>query len=288
MDARIADYIREHRSKYTREAITQQLIDAGHDRESIEATWTALETPDPDDTAGEGFWGRWFLILIGINVAVVLLVGLATGSLFVSERLGLLGILAVALAIGALISWGIVAATGPAKMGRTTAMVIGIAIPLVVALLLGGTCYALLSGMGPPPRTGTLELAVDGMPELTGSGTATCQLGQGTLPGFSVFGQLQTSAVGNASVSLDTFPNEDGPVTNEIRNVAISFESGSPDQPSQSYSTYAGGGQIESEVSRDGLEGDVTFVDLPSDSSGPEFEGPDPDPISGSVSWNCD
>ena len=288
MDSRIADYIREHRSRYTREAITQQLVDAGHERESIDATWAALDTPDPDDTAGEGFWGRWFLILVGINLAVLLLVGLATGALFVSERIGLLGILAVALAIGALISWGIVAATGPAKMGRTTATVIGVAIPLVVALLLGGTCYALLSGMGPPPRTGTLELAVDGMPELTGSGTATCQLGQGTLPGFSVFGQLETSAVGFVTVSLDTFPIEDGPVTNEIRNVMISSEPRSADQPPQSYSSFAGRAQIESEVSRDGLEGTVTFADLPSDMSGPESQGPDAEAISGSVSWTCE
>ena len=61
MDQRIADYIRDHRGTYTREALTQQLIDAGYTREAIDATWAALDTPDPDDTAGEGFWGRFFL-----------------------------------------------------------------------------------------------------------------------------------------------------------------------------------------------------------------------------------
>ena len=29
MDQRIADYIRDHRGTYTREALTQQLLDAG-------------------------------------------------------------------------------------------------------------------------------------------------------------------------------------------------------------------------------------------------------------------
>ena len=97
MDQRIADYIRDHRGTYTREALTQQLLDAGYTREAIDATWAALDTPDPDDTAGEGFWGRFFLVLIGINVAVLVLVGLGTGSFSSPERLGLLAILGVAL-----------------------------------------------------------------------------------------------------------------------------------------------------------------------------------------------
>ena len=90
------------------------------------------------------------------------------------------------------------------------------------------------------------------------------------------------------TVSLDTFPIEDGPVTNEIRNVMISSEPRSADQPPQSYSSYAGRAQIESEVRRDGLEGTVTFADLASDMAGPESEGPDAEAISGSVTWTCE
>ncbi|HEX7196630.1 MAG TPA: hypothetical protein VF364_07320, partial [Candidatus Limnocylindria bacterium] len=131
MDPKIADFIRANRRTYTREAITQQLLDAGHERAAIDATWAMLDAPDPDQTAGEGFWGRFFLMLAGINLAVLLLVGLGTGALFAAERIGLLGVLAVALAIGALIAWGIVAATGPTKMGRTTATVVGAVIPLL-------------------------------------------------------------------------------------------------------------------------------------------------------------
>ena len=86
MDQRIADYIRDHRGKYTREALTQQLIDSGYTREAIDATWAALDTPDPDDTAGEGFWGRFFMILVGINVAVIVLVGLGDRPVFSSDR----------------------------------------------------------------------------------------------------------------------------------------------------------------------------------------------------------
>ena len=63
MDPRIADFIRDNRRRYTREAIRQQLIEAGHDPAAIDATWAALDAPDPDATAGEGFWGRFSLFL---------------------------------------------------------------------------------------------------------------------------------------------------------------------------------------------------------------------------------
>ena len=45
MDPRIADFIRDNRRRYTREAIRQQLIQAGHDPAAIDATWAALDAP---------------------------------------------------------------------------------------------------------------------------------------------------------------------------------------------------------------------------------------------------
>src|SRR5918992_555359 len=148
MDPRIADFIRANRKRYTREAIRQQLIDAGHEPDDIDAIWEMLHAPDPD-VAGVGCWGRFWLYLIGLNVAAFLLVVLSTGALAYGA-VGLAIVLAIALGIGALISWAIVAATGPTRMGRTTAMVIGGIIPLIFAFLIGGTCYALLGSFGPP------------------------------------------------------------------------------------------------------------------------------------------
>jgi hypothetical protein len=194
-------------------------------------------------------------------------------------------VLAVALAIGALIAWGIVAATGPANMGRTTATVVGAVIPLLVALLLGGACYALVGSLGPVPRTGTFQLEMEAPGNLAGSGTATCYAGQSD-GGFSVFGQRASTPY--VSVSVDTFAPDGGPVTGEVRNVTISIEPVSEADPGHTYSNYTGRAQLESDVSRGGLEGTVTFSDLPSDLAGPESEAPEADPISGSVSWNCE
>ena len=281
MDQRIADYIRDHRGTYTREALIQQLLDAGYTREAIDATWAALDTPDPDDTAGEGFWGRFFLVVIGTNVAVLVLVGLGTGSFSSPERLGLLAILGVALGIGALIAWGVVALVGPSKMGRTTAMVIGFGIPLVFSLLIGGSCYALLTGLGPPPRSGTLELEVDAEPSLSQTGTARCIVySEGA---FSVFGELPGTPY--VSVSVDNYPPTGGPATGNVETVAIYADQGAGTE-SRSWSTYAGPSELVSEVEGGGSSGTVTFNDLQSDLTGPE--GPEVkalsvDPISGTI-----
>ncbi len=289
MDPRIADYITANRKKYTRQAIRQQLIDAGHDPAEVDRTWAALEAPDADAVIGERFWGRFALMVIAVNVGVFLLVGLLSGMLayaFAGTGATVLPIiLAVALGLGALLAWGIVAMTGPAKMSPTAALVVGIAIPLVFALLIGGACYAMVGAIGPPPRQGTMELDVEAPGNISGTGTVTCYVGQAG-GGFSVFGQRDTTPY--VSVSIDTFPREGGEPTNQVTNMSIMVEPiGEPD-PGATYSNANGTAQLDAQITGEGVAGSVTFTDLPSDRSGPEFEGPDEDPISGTVSWSCE
>jgi hypothetical protein len=278
-DRRIADYIAANRKRYTREAITQQLTDAGYSQESIAATWAALDAPDPDSRPDTGFWGRFWWMLIGVNLAVLLGVGLLTGLFANLEQGGfLLAILAVLLAIGALISWGIVAATSPDKMSRTGSTIIGITIPLIFALLIGGTCFALVGTIGPPPRSGTLELDAG---ELSGSGRATCYVGQPG-GGFSVFAEV--SGDPNMSVDVNTFPPQGGPPTDEVQNVSIFVQ----DERGTSYGNSRGNAELSSEVGDGGLNGTVTFSGLTSDvfaeGTAPEAsEG-----ISGTITWTCD
>ena len=274
-DRRIADFIAENRRTYTREAITQQLLDAGYTRESIEATWAALDAPDPDSPPDTNFWGRFWLMLIGVNLAVLLGVGMLTGLLFNFQQGGaLLAILAVALGIGALIAWGLVATVGPEKMGRTGSTVVGLLIPLLVALLIGGACYAMVGAIGPPPRSGTLELQAG---ELTGSAPATCHVGQGA-GGFSVFGQIAGDPPVN--VDLNNFPFDAGPPTADVRNVSIFIE----DERGRLYSTEGGGAELSSEVADAGLSGTINFSGLRANAEGPNG----PEEISGTITWSCD
>ena len=294
MDPRIADFIRDNRQRYTREVIDQRLIEAGHDPAEIAATWAALETPDPDEAAGEGFWGRFALFLVVMNVVVFLLVFLATGMV---NSFVLAALLAVALTIGALIAWATVAATGPTKMGRTTALVIGGVIPLVFALLIGGSCYALAGAIPPPPppaAMGVMELQIDPPLAFDGTGAATCQrYSEGT--GFSIFGEdLGTIDGRTVTASFESYglPGPDGgpapapvPGGEPNLNLYVSlFPRSESDQPREWF--VIPGTQVEVDQAADALSGSVTFDGLgrPPDAGVGE---PD-DLISGTLSWTCE
>lgn len=289
MDPRIADFIARNHGKYTQEAIRQQLIEAGHDPADIDATWAALFTPDPDETsvAGEGFWPRFFLFLVGLNVAVFLVVASSTGML---ENLGggggaLAGIFAVALGVGALIAWGIVAAVGPAKLGRTTAIIIGAVIPLVFAILVGGSCFALASAIGPPPPppvNGELEITIDGPTSFQASGPATCQPTRDSI-GFSVYG----SDIGQLDgaplyVGVDAYEESPGDLITSVSMQAL----GATETEYREWFTSPET-EVTADVSADGLSGTVTFSRLTEGFP----EGPPPgaaaDALSGTIRWSC-
>ena len=286
MDPSIADYIAKNQGKYTREAIRQQLIDAGHDPVAIDATWAVLDTPDPDEAsvAGEGFWPRFFLFLVGLNVAVFLLVGLTT-ELF-GQGIGLAGVFAVALGIGALISWGIVAAVGPAKLGRTTALVIGGVVPIFFALLVGGSCFALASAIGPPPPppiSGEMQLAITEPFTLEASGPGTCQPTRDSI-GFSVYGNDIGRIDGKPLyVSVDAYEELPGQL---ITNVSISAFSETEADPVDWFTTPETG--TEADVAADGLSGTVTFTELTAGTVDTPPSGADADAISGTISWSCE
>jgi hypothetical protein len=290
MDPKLVDYILANQGRYTREAIREELTKAGHDPAEIDRAWVALTTPDRDATAGPGFWGRFALYLVGANVAILLLVGLLTGMLggLAAGGVVVLVILAVALAIGALISWGIVAATRPTEMGRTTAIVVGAVVPLVFALLIGGACFALVGGLAvpvQPARAGTLELNIEAPLTLDGSGEAQCFGQAGAGSGFSVFGQVTGTQGELVSLSVDAFPGG-GPGTALIASLYMTFESGSEEQAAGGYASGPQGSELKLDTSPDGLSGTVTF-----DGLAPSEEGKSPsgnEPISGSVTWNCE
>jgi hypothetical protein len=285
MDQKIADYIAKNQGKYTREAIRQQLIDAGHEPAAIDATWAALYSPDPDETsvAGEGFWPRFFLFLIGLNVAVFLFVALSTGML---ENLGggggaLAGVFAVALGIGALIAWGIVAAVGPARLGRTTAMVIGGVIPIIFALLVGGSCYALASAIGPPPLpsvAGEMELEIVAPFTHQATATATCNPSRNDT-GFSVYGESVGQIEGDpVFVAVDSYDMEPG---NRITTITISVAGNEANARDWSTTSET---RIGADAAADGSSGTVTFEGLGAGNLDPALGL---EPISGTIRWSC-
>jgi hypothetical protein len=292
MDPRIADYIRDNRRRYTKQALTDQLLEAGYSRDAIDATWAVLETPDRDATAGRGFWGRFWLFLIGANVVVFL------GVLLLSGMLADLGgggailavILAIALAIFALVAWGIVAITRPTTLSRGTALAIGAIVPLFLALLVGGTCYALVGGLGVGSRhaanAGTMRLTIDAPLLFDATGTGSC------VPqpdGFSIYsdevGRLDGRPV---TVSLDVAKAPEA-VDAQSSNLIIYLLSESPDQQEISFSSSPAS-QLTLDPNATALAGSLTFTDLAAlepiePSAAPNSAD---QPISGTLAWQCD
>ena len=288
MDPRIAEYIRANRKKYTHEAITRQLVEAGHDRDAVERTWAALETPDPDAVAGEGFWGRFALIVIAINLGVLVVIGLLTGALQNAAAGGLFFLItfAIILGIGALISWGIVAATGPSKLSPTTALVIGIAIPLVVALLLGGSCFALIGGLQggftpvAPGQAGVLTISVTGAFELDTEVEATCQpFTADPSQGFGITAFTQDAEGRQLTVDVSAHPTG-GTALDAL--VHISRDAGSPE--SGAFWSEEGPPSGDDEETVSFAEGRVEFTDLGGFSN---ETGEATEPLSGEVAWTC-
>lgn len=290
MDPRIADYIRANRRRYTRDAITQQLVEAGHDRDEVERTWAALEAPDPDAEAGEGFWKRFALILIGVNLAVFLAVGLLTGMLtnLPAGSFVLVVVFGVALVIGALIAWGLVAATGPAKMSPTTALVVGSVIPIVFALLVGGTCYALVGAVGlppPPPTEGVMQVRLDAPLNIQQEVRATCQSsGGGGDESFNVYAEFAGGDGEQFFVSVGAF--QPAPGAPPEPSVFVSLGSG------PGWGSEMATGAAEMDAALGGLSGSMSFEGLPAmPMEGREPGGPDTpagEPLSGEITWTCE
>jgi hypothetical protein len=295
MDPRIESYIRANRKRYTREAINQRLVEAGHDRAAIEATWAALDTRDPDATVGDAFWGRFLLFVVGVNLVALLLVGLVTGMLIGSGGIFILVVLGVALAIGALLAWGIVALTHPTEMGRGTAMAVGGLVPLLFTFLIAGSCYALVGGLtggmsGPPGPQGTVELDLEPPLELQTSGSVICQPPPGDGSGWSVYSQELVTPDGRLMyVTADSFAFVDGggdgpapapPVDRPSTNLSIGIVQQSESDPPQDWHTGPDT-ELDADVSPDGLTGTIQFENLTSSA----FE--EADGLSGTVSWDC-
>ena len=89
MDPEIVQYIRDHRDTYTRKAITQHLLDAGHTQEAIDAAWRQTveagqqETPVASTYQGTTTetqpilkQGRFWLAMFGYIVGLLLITNL--------------------------------------------------------------------------------------------------------------------------------------------------------------------------------------------------------------------
>jgi len=300
MKPEIEAYLREHGEKYTSDALRQQLIDAGHAPDEVDAAlreWEegrAKARARPATGAGdERTFRRWALWLhIGALVAMVVLVVALNGT----AALGLALIGAVVLGLFLAVGWVISGLIGRALLPRA-GLAVALVVPLISALILGGTCFALMDAATPtPPRPGVLELQVGSPWDFNESGSAQCYL-ESAPASFSIYadnlGQLDGYTV---SVSVDSFavsddPNAPAPApgsgAESSLGLFIAFNPTSESIPSIGY-TNTVDSELELKTSADAASGTITFAGLAPEPETDPDALPGPGPISGTLTWTCE
>jgi hypothetical protein len=288
MDPEIKRYLDEHGATYTRDALRVSLIDAGHDPAAVDTAlgeWEATRTGTGADPEKRRTFGRW---AIGLHVAalaaVFILIVALKGATAVGVALLGCGVLGVALVIG----WVISSLIGRALLSGA-GVILALVVPAISALLLGGTCFALLNAaIGTPPHQGTAHLEILAPQEFDGSGVASCYVGGGSA-GVQVNSQSLGTLDGKpVSVSLSWYaddPNNPAPGSSTSISVFLGAK-GEGEGPvffSVIFST-----KLDVDAAPDGLTGTIRFEGLSSEPSGVPGQPSTPEVISGSVSWNCE
>lgn len=144
MRPEIQEYLARHGREYTPEALRRGLVDAGHDPAEVDEAldeWRASSAEVAPDVPIQTF-SRWAFWLHAGAVAGMFVLVLAANGLdaFGLATLGAL-VLILFLLLGWMVSWWI----GRALLPRT-GLAVALIFPAASALLLGGTCVALLGG----------------------------------------------------------------------------------------------------------------------------------------------
>jgi hypothetical protein len=270
-------YIREHADRYTPEALRRALLEAGYVPAEVDAALREMESRRSASAADGGRRSRFWLVAIGLHLAALVVAGIWIAN---SASATYFGFVVVVLGVVLLIGLGISGLIGRWLIPRS-GLAVALVVPLLSALLLGGTCMALSGPLVIPPKTGTMQLHVSGARTFDGSGSAVCHHSAGG--GYSVSAENLGTVEGNpVSASLDAFPSPatpSGAGAGSGVNLAITFNFGSDTEPPESYSTIFSTQQTL-EASADQLTGRIDFQGL-------VREGQAGSSIAGTMSWTC-
>jgi hypothetical protein len=146
MRAEIRRYLEEHGETYTTEALRRGLLDAGHPPGEVDdglREWQAERSvPDVPDDRRRAF-GWW---AFGLHAAALLLVALWLLTQPGALMYGMAPITIVVLALALLIGWAISRAIGR-RMLPGSGLSVALIVPAISALLIGGSCFAMLGGL---------------------------------------------------------------------------------------------------------------------------------------------
>lgn len=146
----LAGYVRANAGRYTREAITRRLADAGHSEEGIAAAWTAVDAED----AREGRRDRRGAVsaLIGGAYVVTWLAVTAAWLVSTPGQAGSValvsGVFAAFLVLPGLLGFLLARRSGRLQRARLGTAVAFALVPLLILVALAGTCLAIAPPSG--------------------------------------------------------------------------------------------------------------------------------------------
>jgi len=142
---RILQYILENRERYTRNAIRDQLLAAGHDAEAIDTAFRAADAVAQASGTLDLRPRAAAIALVGYIVVWVLF-GLYLGAV---DLFAALGVLAVYLGVGLLVSLAVIYSSGGLRRATPERVVAALAaslvIPFVILFGLVGFCVWFIS-----------------------------------------------------------------------------------------------------------------------------------------------
>ena len=288
MDPEIKRYLDEHGATYTRDALRASLIDAGHDPAAVDTAlvqWEATRTGRGADPEKRRTFGRWAIGLhVAALVAVFILIVALKGTTAVGVALLGCAVLGVALVIG----WAISSLIGRALLPGAGA-VVALIVPAISALLLGGTCFALLNAaVGTPPHQGTVHLEILAPRAFDASGDASCYVGRGS-PGVQVNSQSLGTLDGKpVSVSVGWYSDDpNNPAPGSSTSISVFLEATGEGEKGPVFFSVIFSTKLEVDVAPEGLTGTIRFEGLAEEPTGAPGQPSTPEALSGSVSWDC-
>lgn len=146
MRPEIRRYLEEHGETYTTEALRRGLLDAGHSPGEVDDAlreWQADRSrPDVPEDRRRAF-GWW---AFGLHAAALALVALWLFTRPDGFMSGMAQITLFILALALLIGWAISRPIGQ-RMLPGSSLSVALIVPAISALLIGGSCFAMLGGL---------------------------------------------------------------------------------------------------------------------------------------------
>jgi cation transport ATPase len=143
MRPEIEAYLRKNGAKYTTKALRQQLLHAGYEAAEVDAALQETESGRaPQFAETQSLRRRFWLWVVGLN-----LVGLVVATIWAFQGASstYAGAVPIVLGIVLLVGLGISGLIGRAMLGR--GMAVALLVPLIVTVVLTGSCMAMF---GPP------------------------------------------------------------------------------------------------------------------------------------------